>query len=101
MLHFPTPEVYLPYRSVTINLVKYIDWSFTCPMLQLILIVRADLELRSMSERMTDESDDDVSVSDNGSVELDRLRRENAEFHAENKRLRSSLMQAHSWGKRS
>ena len=43
-LDSPKIEVYLPYRGVTVNVVKYMDWSFTCPMLQLILIVRTDLD---------------------------------------------------------
>ena len=44
ILNFPEIEVYLPYRGVTVNVVKYMDWSMTCPMLQLILIVRADVD---------------------------------------------------------
>ena len=27
------------WRGVTVNVIKYIDWTITCPMLQLILLV--------------------------------------------------------------
>ena len=44
--HFTKPQVELPWRGVTVDIVKYMDWAITCPMLQLILIVCADLGLR-------------------------------------------------------
>jgi bacteriorhodopsin len=32
-------DLYIPWRDVTVNVIKYVDWMITCPMLQLILLV--------------------------------------------------------------